>query len=281
MAVDPSPSSDSRMSTSVSRVLRVTWAVRGSDSSVLRAPSVVVMAGPVAWQSRRGLLGRRELPLDLARGLDQSVVVGFGADRHTEAMRELVAGAERARDEAAPEKRFGDGRRAPRRPEVEQQEVDHRWTGPPARALQRRGESRALAGDTLEVGAHLGRVAERLGHDGRGDGRDRARWAIATDARDRAGRADREPDAEAGECVRLRCGAHDDEVREAVAQVDVRPPDELRVGLVADDDRWLAVGGIRIGGDGLEGGLGRAGGGGRTRRGFWGGVPHERGPRGA
>src|SRR5919197_2632989 len=106
MAVDPSPSSDSRMSTSVSRVLRVTWAVRGSDSRVLRAPSVVVMADLVAWQSRRGLLGRREPPLDLARGLDQSVVLGFGADRHPEATFELVAGAERAWDEAASDKRF-------------------------------------------------------------------------------------------------------------------------------------------------------------------------------
>ena len=86
------------------------------------------------------------------------------------------------------------------------------------------------------------RVEQRLGDDGDRDGRDGAGRPVRVEPGDHLGPGDREPDPQPGEGVGLARGPDDDEVRVVVAEPEQRGPDELRVGLVEDDDRWLATG---------------------------------------
>ena len=115
-----------------------------------------------------------------------------------EGPRHEAAGHQRERGGLGP---FGRG-------EVEQQEVGDARLRVPADLGERGGQPRPLRLDAGDVRLHLGRVLERGGDDGRGDGPDRPRRPVDREPGDRLAGADREPDPQPGHRVRLRCGAH-------------------------------------------------------------------------
>ena len=114
-------------------------------------------------------------------------------------------------------------------------------TDQPASA-QRLREPRALGLDPGRgCASRMPSVAQRLGDDRDGHRRDGPGRPIRVEPGDDLGPRDREPDAQAGERVGLAGGPDDDEVRVARAQREERGADELRVGLVEDDDRRRPV----------------------------------------
>ena len=230
MAAWPDPSSPSVTVISVSFVVRATVTRRPSRGPMVSSPSGVVMAAS-PWRSR------------VAAWMSRSFS-GAAADREPEEGGQRVPGRERARHEAAAQEPLGDGRRPLRRAEVDEQEVRDRRADRPAGRAQAGGEALALdarrargwpRGCVSSRRASVTTVTETVETEPGG------RYGFSR-AMTR-GIGDREPDPQAGERVGLAGRADDDEVRVAGPQAEERPPDELGVGLVEDDDR--APGGRR------------------------------------
>ena len=135
------------------------------------------------------------------------------------------------------EKPLGRGGGAFRRTEVDQQEVRHARPDRPARLGQPVGQAAALGLDAGEVALEDRGVEQRLGHDRHRDRRHRPGRPVRVHPGDDLCVGDGEPDAQPREGIGLAGRAHDDEPRIRLAKRQERRPDELRVGLVEDDDR--------------------------------------------